>query len=166
MVFLETKTYIPEFVECTKCNRSFDLNNLSLWSEENRICRCCKCKIENGIESCKRLSCNFHSKLQDDFIIDIDENDVRDIKPALDSQETIFNQECYCSMCQEEIPKDHLYNFLNIKHSFNGVTKRIKVKVCQECFGAFKSMLSLDKVESNNEPEEMLALSTEGERAA
>ena len=166
MVLLETNTYIPEFVECLKCNRSFDLKNSSLWGNEDRVCRCCQCKIDNKIETCKRVSCNFHSKLQDDFIIDIDENDVRDIKPALNRKEMTFNPDVCCSMCQEEIPKDYLYNFLNIKHSFNGIVKRIKVKVCQKCFEEFEEMLNLNKVEVYDNPEELLTLPEERERAA
>ena len=167
MVLLETNIYIPEFVECLKCNRSFDLNNSSLWSNhEERICRCCQCKIDNEINSCKRVSCNLHNKLQDDFIIDVDENDVRDIKPLPDGPEMIFNPDICCSMCQEEIPKDYLYNFLNIKHSFNGVTKRIKVKLCQECFEKLTLLLNLDKVERYDTQERMLSLSTDGEKAA
>jgi len=166
VVLLETKTYIPEFVECSKCHRSFDLKNSSLWSNEDRICRCCQCKIDNEIEFCKRVSCNFHNKLQDDFIIDIDENDVRDIKPISNRQEMIFNPEICCSMCQQEIPKDYLYNFLNIKHSFNGITKRIKVKICQECFEEFQEMLNLNRMENHGSSEEGVFSLSEAKRAA
>lgn len=164
---METNTYIPEFVECLKCHRSFDLKNSSLWGNEDRVCRCCQCKIDNKIETCKRVSCNFHSRLQDDFILDVDENDVRDNKhlSAVKKTHTLDIENC-CAMCQEEIPKDYLYNFLNIKHSFNGVIKRIKVKLCQKCFEEFQEMLNLNRMENHGSSEEMFALSTEREDAA
>lgn len=169
MVLLETKTYIPRFVECSKCNRSFDFDNDSLWSnQEERICRCCQCKINEGIETCKRVSCNFHSRLQDDFILDVDENDVRDNKHLSAVKEThSLDMENCCAMCQEEIPKDYLYNFLNIKHSFNGVTRRIKVKLCQECFEEFQEMFNLNRIKENDNSEEgIFSLSETREDAA
>ena len=163
---METNIYIPQFVECSECHRSFDLNNIKLWGDsDNRICKCCQCKKDSDIDQCKRISCGFHSRLQDDFILDVDENDVRISEPSPDSPEMISDADNLCSMCESEITKDELYNFLNIKHSFAGVTKRIKVKLCQRCFEKFRKIMNLDKVENDN-TEKMLTLLEARERAA
>ena len=162
---METNTYIPQFLECSECHRSFDLNNLKLWGNvDSKICKCCQCKKDSDIEQCKRISCGFHNRLQDDFILDIDENDIRLSNPTPDSPEMIFDTENFCSMCMSEITKDSIYNFLNIKHSFSGMTKRIKIKLCQKCFEKFKNIMNLDKVQENDNRKEMLSLLEARER--
>ena len=154
---------IPKFAECPKCKRSFDFDNKHLWNIEQILCICCHCKVIKKLEEkeCRQTSCIWNKRLKDDFITSVDREIKIPKQNSIAGQETIklpySESSNLCCSCLKEFDKDLEYHFLNIKHSFQGKTYRIKRKMCDKCFQKLIDTLNINK-EQEEDYEDMSTL--------
>lgn len=132
---------IPRFITCSRCGRS--LNQIQeLWADlDKRICKCCECNDYKELITCKRVKCNLHKYINDDFIIELPKVSAQ---VAQDESSEIDLNSCYC--CKKDLPNTYCFmNFKVTKFNQKGdiidKTSKIKVKICETCMSNIFSVL-------------------------